>query len=60
MIRRKTAKALIPDKMSSEEKQHDNGKQNSEQKIPSFGDKKSQKLMLNVTNATYYKNISKK
>lgn len=36
MIRRKTAKALIPDKMSSEEKEHGNGKQNFEQKIPSF------------------------
>ena len=59
MIRRKTAKALIPDKMSSEEKEHGNVKQNFEQKIPSFWDKKSQKLIVNVTNATYIKNISK-
>lgn len=36
MMRRKTAKALIPDKMSSEEKEHGNGKQNFEQKIPLF------------------------
>lgn len=36
MIRRKTAKALIADKMSSEEKEHGNGKQNFEQKIPLF------------------------
>ena len=53
------AKALIPDMMSSEEEKEDeNGERYFQRKIPSFCDKKFQKL-VDVIDKTYIKNSSK-
>ena len=53
------AKALIPDMMSSEEEKEDeNGERYFERKIPSFRDKKFQKL-VDVIDKTYIKNSLK-
>ena len=53
------AKALIPEMMSSEEEKEDeNGERYFERKIPSFRDKKFQKL-FDVIDKTYIKNSSK-
>ena len=52
-------KALIPDMMSSEEEKEDeNGERYFERKIPSFRDKKFQKL-VDVIDKKYIKNSSK-
>ena len=54
------AKALIPDMMSSEEEKEDqNGERCFERKIPSFWDKKFQKL-VDVIDKTYIKNSLKR
>ena len=54
------AKPLIPDMMWSEEdKEDENGEQYFERKIPSFRDRKFQKL-VDVIDKTYIKNSSKR
>ena len=54
------AKALIPDmKSSEEEKEDENGERYFERKIPSFREKKFQKL-VDVIDKTYIKNSSKR